>query len=72
MSGLQELWHPGLAAPWHMDSFLTRNQTHVPCIGRQILNHWTPKEVLPFYSYCHYEAVCGTACLYEVDLKPWE
>ena len=23
-----------------------RNQTHVPCIGRQILSHWTTKEAL--------------------------
>ena len=23
----------------------TRDQTHVPCIGRQILNHWTTREV---------------------------
>ena len=26
-------------------SFLTRDRTHVPCIGRQIPNHWTTKEV---------------------------
>ena len=26
-------------------SFLTRDQTHVPCIGRQILNHWSTREV---------------------------
>ena len=25
--------------------FLTRDQTHVPCIARQILNRWTTKEV---------------------------
>ena len=24
----------------------TRDGTHIPCIGRQILNHWTTKEVL--------------------------
>ena len=24
----------------------TRNQTHVPCIARQILNHWATREVL--------------------------
>ena len=23
----------------------TRNQTSVPCVARQILNHWTPREV---------------------------
>ena len=28
---------------------LTRDQTHVPCIGRQILNHWTTREIL--YSF---------------------
>ena len=26
----------------------TRNQTHVPCITRWILNHWTPREALFF------------------------
>ena len=26
-------------------SFLTRDQTHAPCIGRHILNHWTTREV---------------------------
>ena len=33
------MWHMGLVAPWHVDSSQTRNQTYVPCIGRQILNH---------------------------------
>ena len=27
-------------------SSLTRDQTHVPCVGRRILNHWTSREVL--------------------------
>ena len=26
-------------------SFQTRDQTHIPCIARQILNHWTTREV---------------------------
>ena len=30
------MWNP---------SSLTRDQTWVSCIGRQILNHWTTKEV---------------------------
>ena len=30
-------------APRHQ--FLTRDQTCVPCIGRQSLNHWTTREV---------------------------
>ena len=29
---------------WGLSS-QTRDQTHVPCIGRQILNHWTAREV---------------------------
>ena len=29
---------------WDLNS-LTRDQTCVPCIGRQILNHWTTREV---------------------------
>ena len=28
----------------------SRDTTHVPCIGRQILNHWTTKEVLARFS----------------------
>jgi len=26
-------------------SFLTRDRTHTPCIPRQILNHWTTREL---------------------------
>ena len=44
----QQLWHRGLAALWHVGSSQTRDQTHVPCIDRQILNHWTTREVLIF------------------------
>ena len=29
---------------WYLSS-LTRDQIHVPCIRRQILNHWTTREV---------------------------
>ena len=29
---------------WDLSS-PTRDQTHVPCTGRQILNHWTTREV---------------------------
>ena len=38
-----------LSCPRHAKSFQTRDQTYIPCIGRQILNHWTTKEV-QFYS----------------------
>ena len=30
---------------WDLSS-LTRDRTHVPCIGRRILNHWTTREFL--------------------------
>ena len=37
-----------LAAPWQLDlinNSSIRDRTHVPCVGRWILNHWTTKEV---------------------------
>ena len=36
----------GLVAPQHVVSSQTRYQACVPCTGRQILNHWTTREVL--------------------------
>ena len=41
----QYLWLTGLVAPWHVGSSRTRAQTHVPCIGRQTLNHHATREV---------------------------
>ena len=35
----------GSVALRHVRSFQTRNQTHAPCIGSRILNHWTTREV---------------------------
>ena len=35
----------GLVAQWHRESFQTRDLTSVPCTCRQILNHWTTREV---------------------------
>ena len=54
--GLQKLWHAGSlivecrlsVAPWHVGfqfSSLPRDRTNVPWIARQILNHWTSREV---------------------------
>ena len=47
---------------WHLSS-LTRDRTCVPCIGRQILNHWTtgkPREaVLPLVFVCVLDARPG-------------
>ena len=42
---LQELWRTGLVAPRHVGSSQTRDRTYVPCISRQILNHWTTREL---------------------------
>ena len=41
----QQLWRTGLVAPRHMRSSWTRARTHVPCIGRRILNHCATREV---------------------------
>ena len=40
----------GLFAPWHVESSQTRGRTHVLCIDRQMLNHWTIREVLIYSS----------------------
>ena len=49
-SQAQQLWCTGLVAPQHVGSSWTRAQTHVPCIGRRILNHCAIR-VVPYYSY---------------------
>ena len=38
----------GSAAPEHKGPSQTRNQTRVPCITRQILNHWPTREAPDF------------------------
>ena len=40
----------GLAAHGMWDLSWTRDGTCVPCVGRWILNHWTTRDVPPFYS----------------------
>ena len=41
----QQLWRAGTVALRHIGSSWTRDRTHVPCIDRWILNHWTAKNV---------------------------
>ena len=41
VSSLQQLWRTGLAAPQHVESPQTRDQTRIHCIVRRILPHWT-------------------------------
>ena len=36
----------------------TRNQTHIPCIGRQNLNHWTTREVSEPWTMHEWPCVC--------------
>ena len=43
---IQQLWCTGSIAPQHVGSFWCRDQTCVPCIGRQTLNHWATREAL--------------------------
>ena len=44
--GPQQVWPTGLVAPWHVGSSRIRGQICVSHTGRQILNHWTTREVL--------------------------
>ena len=50
--GLQWLQHlssvvvvHGLSCSWHMESSWTRDRTDIQCITRQILSHWTMRDV---------------------------
>ena len=49
-------------------SFLTRDQTHVLCIGKRSLNHWTIREV-PSIPFCLLDSwvVLGSLC-FDSDL----
>ena len=40
----QQFWLTGLVAPRHVGSSQMRARTHVPCIGRWILNHCATRE----------------------------
>ena len=47
----QQLWCTGLVAPWHVGSSQARAQTHVPCTGRQIPNHYATREAPHYVSF---------------------
>ena len=56
----QWLWCMGLATPWHVGSSQTRDQTSVPCMARQILNHWTREAwffLITFLSWARSQAL---------------
>ena len=48
---LQQLWQRGLIAAWHVEPSRTKDRTCVPCCARQIINHWTTREV-PGFWFC--------------------
>ena len=45
-------------------SFLIRDQTHIPWIGRQILSHWTTRQVPHWLSLRHSSAVTSSLKLF--------
>ena len=72
----QELWYTGLVILWHVWSSQTRDQTHIPCIHRWILNHWThqgnpPHEVSfsPNFCFKHFQPV---KVLKRKEQIPWQ
>ena len=52
----QWLWGMGLVALRLVESSRIRDQTHVPCTGRQILIHWTTREVHQLGSAATFES----------------
>ena len=48
----QYLWHASLVILQHVGYSWTRNQTYVLCFGRQVLNHWTTREVQTLVNFC--------------------
>ena len=61
MRGLQWLWHTSLIALHYVESSWTRDRTHVPCIGRWVLNHRTLPGKSP--SDCLQDRICGVLTL---------
>ena len=57
------MWALQLCDTWDRIS-PTKNRTHVPCIGKRILNHWTTRNVL----YYHFFMVL-TEVLYEYIIQ---
>ena len=63
--GLQSLWHAGSVVVVHGFScstacgiFLDQGSNPCPCIGRQILNHCTTREVPPALLFIFFNSTC--------------
>ena len=52
--------------PRHLESSRTRDRTHVPSIGRWILNHWTPQES-PRQLFCKVVGHLGWSCFLKIQ-----
>lgn len=46
LKGLRWMWSLGLVVPQHVESAWTGDWTYVPYLGKQILYHWTNRDVL--------------------------
>ena len=67
------MWLTGLVAPRHVGSSQTRARTHVPCIGRQTLNHCATREapsLLIFKTFLEIFALCLFHTLFKSFLIP--
>ena len=55
----------GLVTLWHVQPPQPGHQTHVPCMGRQILNQWTTREVprARFYLLSLFCLVMANTCV---------
>ena len=60
----QQLWCTGFVALQHVGSSQIRARTHVPCIGRRILNHYTTREAPSSKSYGFHCKDVSIPCLY--------
>ena len=63
------MWHTGLVAPQHVGSSQTRARTHVPCTGRQILNHCATREACLLFLICF--SYFFSACDLSFSLSLW-
>ena len=65
-----------LVAPRHVESSWTRDWTCVPCIGRWILNHWTPQQslmvLLKSHSHVLQDALPSLSTAEAMKLSPGE
>ena len=62
------MWLSDLDALKHVGFSQARDQTCIPCIGRQILNYWITREVTP--SLIFNLILCGhRADLYDLNLS---